>query len=59
VMPILIAIAWLNVVTVIVSACRVAARADAVEVEIDRTGLGGGTQRDASGDESLEKPCLR
>jgi hypothetical protein len=37
---ILIAIAWLNVVTVIVSACRVAARADAVEVEIDRAAKG-------------------
>jgi hypothetical protein len=36
VIPILIVIAWLNVVTVIVSASHVAARADAVEVETDR-----------------------
>jgi hypothetical protein len=36
--PILIAVAWLNVVTIVVAACRLAARADAIELEvIDRT----------------------
>lgn len=32
--PILIAVAWLNLVTLIIAACRVAARADAGEMEI-------------------------
>jgi hypothetical protein len=35
--PILIAVAWLNVVTIIIAACRVAARADAIELENHRS----------------------
>ncbi len=32
--PILIAVVWLNVVTMVIAACRVAARADAIDPEI-------------------------
>ena len=36
---ILFAIPWLTVTTAVIGACRVAARGDAVELEIDRGGL--------------------
>jgi hypothetical protein len=52
--PILIAVAWLNVVTIVVAACRVAARGDAIELKIShRAGRAVGEQRGASCGESL------
>jgi hypothetical protein len=32
--PIFIGVAWLNLVTMVIAACRVAAHADAIELEI-------------------------
>ncbi len=33
--PIFIGVAWLNLVTMVIAACRVAAHADAIELEIN------------------------
>lgn len=50
VIVVLILIPWLTVVTMIISICRVAARADTAELESYRRWLAVGIRRDASGD---------
>jgi hypothetical protein len=51
----LIAVAWLNLVTIVIAACRVAAHADAIELEIiAQASRAGGGYSETSWGESLE-----
>ena len=52
--PIFIGVAWLNLVTMVIAACRVAAHADAIELEINiQAGRAVGGYGEASCGESL------